>query len=80
MQLLGQPRPDRCGRLPADRAGHSADPSEDHGHRRDALHLQKPSLQVGNTQTVCLLRFPDAQLQLHSVINQTNRLNKFPYL
>uniref|UniRef100_A0AAQ5X1C1 G protein subunit alpha o1 n=1 Tax=Amphiprion ocellaris TaxID=80972 RepID=A0AAQ5X1C1_AMPOC len=32
-KLPRQPRSDWCCRLPADRAGHPEDPSEDHGHR-----------------------------------------------
>uniref|UniRef100_A0A668UFI3 Uncharacterized protein n=1 Tax=Oreochromis aureus TaxID=47969 RepID=A0A668UFI3_OREAU len=46
-KLSGQFRPNRCGRLPAHRAGHPENPSEDHWYRRNPLHLQKPPLQVG---------------------------------
>uniref|UniRef100_A0A673AVM7 Guanine nucleotide binding protein (G protein), alpha activating activity polypeptide O, a n=1 Tax=Sphaeramia orbicularis TaxID=375764 RepID=A0A673AVM7_9TELE len=39
-------RPDWGGRLPAHRAGHPANPCEDHWYRRNPLHLQKPPFQV----------------------------------
>lgn len=45
-QLPGQSRPDRGSRLSAHRAGHPENPSEDHRHRRNPLHLQKPTFQV----------------------------------
>lgn len=46
LQLLRQFRSDRCSRLPAHRAGHSANSSEDHRDCRNPLHLQEPALQV----------------------------------
>lgn len=45
-QLPGQSRPDRGSRIPAHRAGHPENPSEDHWYRRNPLHLQKPPFQV----------------------------------
>uniref|UniRef100_A0AAQ5XTR2 G protein subunit alpha o1 n=1 Tax=Amphiprion ocellaris TaxID=80972 RepID=A0AAQ5XTR2_AMPOC len=47
-KLPGQFRPDRGGGLPAHRAGHPENPSEDHWHRRNPLHLQKPPFQVAS--------------------------------
>lgn len=45
-QLPRQFRPDWCSWLPAHRAGHSQNPSQDHWHRRNSLCLQEPALQV----------------------------------
>uniref|UniRef100_A0A8C4EZ33 Guanine nucleotide-binding protein G(O) subunit alpha n=1 Tax=Dicentrarchus labrax TaxID=13489 RepID=A0A8C4EZ33_DICLA len=45
-KLPGQSRPDWGSRLSAHRAGHPENPSEDHWHCRNPLHLQKPSFQV----------------------------------
>lgn len=50
-QLPGQSRPDWGSRLPAHRAGHPANPSEDHWYRWNPLHLQKPSFQVTHMET-----------------------------
>uniref|UniRef100_A0A8C9RZ85 Guanine nucleotide binding protein (G protein), alpha activating activity polypeptide O, a n=1 Tax=Scleropages formosus TaxID=113540 RepID=A0A8C9RZ85_SCLFO len=41
-----KPGSDWRPRLPAHRTGHSQDPSQDHWHRRNPFHLQKPPLQV----------------------------------
>ena len=45
-KLPGQSRSDRGSRLPAYRAGHPENPSEDHWNRRNPLYLQKPPFQV----------------------------------
>uniref|UniRef100_A0A672M933 G protein subunit alpha o1 n=1 Tax=Sinocyclocheilus grahami TaxID=75366 RepID=A0A672M933_SINGR len=45
-KLLRQFRSNWCCRLPAHRAGHSANSSEDHRDCRNPLHLQEPALQV----------------------------------
>lgn len=45
-QLPGQSRPDWSTRLPAYRAGHLENQSEDHWYCWDSLHLQEPTLQV----------------------------------
>uniref|UniRef100_A0AAR2JF42 G protein subunit alpha o1 n=1 Tax=Pygocentrus nattereri TaxID=42514 RepID=A0AAR2JF42_PYGNA len=46
---------DWCCRLPAHRAGHSENPSEDHWDCRDPLHLQESALQVHHSVTVAVL-------------------------
>uniref|UniRef100_A0A674MN46 Guanine nucleotide binding protein (G protein), alpha activating activity polypeptide O, b n=1 Tax=Takifugu rubripes TaxID=31033 RepID=A0A674MN46_TAKRU len=45
-KLPGQPRPDRGSGLPAHGAGHPEDPSENHRHRGNPLHVQKSPLQA----------------------------------
>ena len=46
LQLPERPGAHRPERLHPYAAGRAADSSEDHGHRGDALHLQRPTLQV----------------------------------
>lgn len=51
-QLPGQPRPDWSSRLPAHRARHLENPSENHWYRRNPLHIQKSPFQVGYMESL----------------------------
>jgi len=56
MQFSGRPRSSWRQRLHADRAGHTADASQNHRHRRSSFSLQKPQFQVSTTRLCQLVR------------------------